>query len=402
MERHGGQIWESSYTAKQGNSRNEFSSRIFHRHQGEGLVYSVMSTYDDIAARGNSAWVGVEMQASWLAKLGSWADALDMYEHNLEKDPHDIEAVLGCMKCFNAQGEWRQVLALWNDFPSDLATVRDRRKASRFCAQAAYRLGRWDDLEMYSAQLIESRYDQYMLNSNIGTPRVDFDGAFFSAIVNIHRKQWIKAAIYIDGARRAMDSRFTALMAESHKRAYSSMVTAQTLAEMEEVISFRQMEERAKASSHQHPANRNDFDESRKQLVSLWRKRLAGCRVDAEVHSSILAVRSLILGPTDEVDATLTLSALSRQAQFYKFSERVLLEPLENLGVRLDSQIFGYDIPSELGLGLLSSTFSTYRNGRSFIDNIITGDVANFFPRYSAIHKEYSSHLIAIAGDLER
>ena len=402
MERHGGHSWESSHNTNDAKSRNEFSSRIFHRHQDEGLLYSVMSSYDDIAAQGNSAWAGVDMQASWLAKLGSWADAIEMYERKLEKDPDDIEAVLGCMKCFNARGEWRQVLELWNDFPNEAATVRDRRKASRFCAQAAYRLGRWDDLEMYSAQLIESRRDQYMLNSNIGSPRVDFDGAFFSAIVNIHRKQWIKAAIYIDGARRAMDSRFTALMAESHKRAYSSMVTAQTLAEMEEIISFGKMEERFKLLSHQHPTNRQDFTLNRQRLVSLWRKRLEGCRVDAEVHSSILAVRSLILGPTDEVESTLTLSALSRQAQFYKFSERVILEPLEKLGVSLSSPIFGFDLPSQLGLGLLSSSLPKSTNSDGLIGRIITGEVRNFFPIYTNIHDKYTNTLISLAGDLQK
>ncbi len=402
MERHGGKRGETSYYAKGEKSRNEFSSRIFHRHQGEGLVYSVMSTYADIAAQGNSAWAGVDMQASWLAKLGSWADALAMYELDVERNPDDIEAVLGCMKCYNARGEWRQVLELWDTYPSDTATVRDRRKASRFCAQAAYRLGRWDDLEKYSEQLIESRYDQYMLTSNTGTPRIDFDGAFFSAIVNIHRKQWIKAAMYIDGARRAMDSRFTALMAESHKRAYSSMVTAQTLAEMEEIISYRQLEERSKISSHQHPLNRNDIMENKEHLVSLWRKRLAGCRVDAEVHSSILAVRSLVLEPTDEVESTLVLSALSRQAKLYKFSERVLLEPLEKLGVSLYSPIFGFDLPKELGLGLLSTSLSTSTNGEGLIDSIITGEVRDLFPPYHSVHGEYTKNLISIAGDLER
>jgi hypothetical protein len=39
-----------------------------------------------------------------------------------------------------------------------------------------------------------------------------------------------------------------------------------------------------------------------------------------------------ILEPTDEVDTTLTLSELSREAQRFKLAERVLLEPLEKLG----------------------------------------------------------------------
>ena len=402
MERHGTQSW-STIDPLDTRIRYEISSRIFHRHQGEGLSYSIMASSNDISAQGNSSWAGVEMQASWLAQLGSWADALSMYERRLRQYPDDIAAVLGCMKCYNARGEWKEVLELAESFSNDAATVRDRRKASRLCAQAAYRLKRWDDLEMYSDQLIHSRNDQYQSNATIGAPqRVDFDGAFFKAIVNIHRKEWKTAAAYIDGARRAMDSRFTALMAESHKRAYSSMVTAQTLAEMEEIITYRKLEERAKVGSSQHPANKNDVEKSRGRLIALWRKRLAGCRVDAEVHSSILAVRSLILGPCDEVDSTLTLSTLLRQAQFYRFSERVLLDPLEDLGLGLDSPIFGFDVPTELGLGLLNPSDSSHNNTETWINQIMTGEVRNFFPSYGSLHDQYTNNLILEAGGLDK
>lgn len=402
MERHGSQSWQTAIGTEDTRMRYDISSRIFHRHQGEGLAYSVMATSNDIAAQGNNSWVGVDMQASWLEKLGSWADALSMYELTLEEHPGDIQAVLGCMKCHDARGEWRRVLELAMSFSNDVATARDRRKASRFCAQAAYRLGRWDDLELHSAQLIESRNDQYQGTAAVGAQIVDFDGAFFSAIVNIHRKEWKKAAAYIDGARRAMDSRFTALMAESHKRAYSSMVTAQILAEMEEIITYRKVEERAKAGSSRHPLNRDDEKNSRQRLVALWRKRLAGCRVDAEVHSSILAVRSLVLGPTDEIDATLRLSSLLMEAQFYKFSEMVLLEPLAALGVSLDSAIFGYNTPNELRLGLLNSSRSRNNHPDDVVNQILIGDVRSFFPSYGSLHDQYSNNMIIEAGGLEK
>lgn len=117
------------------------------------------------------------------------------------------------------------------------------------------------------------------------------------------------AADSIDCARKAMDARFTALMAESYNRAYPSMVTAQTLAEMEEIIELQKLEERSKGSSHRHPATKPDTGAARQRLLQVWRERLGGVRADAEVHSSILAVRSLILGPSEDSEATLTLSA---------------------------------------------------------------------------------------------
>lgn len=403
QERSGAQPWDRLYQSSlDGKMRSEYSSRIFHRHQGEGLAYSVMSTANEIAARGSGAWDGVEMEESWLAKLGSWSDALAMYERRLLEHPTDIKAVLGCMNCLNARGNWKRVLELsnksFNAFTANEISHRDWRKAANFCAQASWRLGQWNDLERYSASLLDNTFDQY----SGAAPRADFDGSFFSAILNIHRKNWAVAARYIDDARRSMDSRFTALMAESRKRAYPSMVTAQTLAEMEEIIAFRKLEERALISVNQHPANKENEKDARARLILLWRKRLAGCRVDAEVHSSILAVRSLVLGPTDEVDATLTLSALSRQAQKFKLCERVLLEPLEQLGADLDSSIFGFHLPDSLEIGLLKIKNKINFDSRFPIDLLVSGEAGDFFPEHGLLHEQYCEKLINEAGGLER
>lgn len=381
--------------------RSEFSSRIFHRHRGEGLAYSVLSTSNDVVASG--AWDGVEMQVSWLAKLGAWSDALSMYERKIEEDPSNIKAVLGCMNCLNARGEWKRVLELsdrsFDAFTANDLSHRDWRRAVKFCAQASWRLGQWDDLEKYSTSLLDSTFDQY----SGAAPHADFDGSFFSAILNIHRKNWSTAAGFIDDARRSMDSRFTALMAESRKRAYPSMVTAQTLAEMEEIIAFRKLEERALISVDKHPTNKEDEKDARVRLISLWRKRLAGCRVDAEVHSSILAVRSLVLGPTDEVDATLTFSALSRQAQKYKLCEGVLLEPLKQLGADLNSSVFGFHLPDSLNIGLLKNAKGNVNlDSKVAIDSIVSEEASNFFPEYGHFHQEYCAKLISDAGSLER
>ena len=99
------------------------------------------------------------------------------------------------------------------------------------------------------------------------------------------------AAKSIDSARKAMDSQFTAHLAESYKRAYPSMVDAQELSELEEIISFRQLEMRVNDGMKLHAANGTDAMHAKEHLLNVWRQRLDGCRVDAEVHSSILAVR---------------------------------------------------------------------------------------------------------------
>jgi len=42
----------------------------------------------------------------------------------------------------------------------------------------------------------------------------DFDTAFYSSVLHVHRKEWSAAAGSINAARMAMDGRFTSLISE--------------------------------------------------------------------------------------------------------------------------------------------------------------------------------------------
>jgi hypothetical protein len=200
-----------------------------------------------------------------------------------------------------------------------------------------------------------------------------------------------------------MDSRFTALMAESYNRAYPSMVTAQTLAEMEEIIEFRKIEQSEADIIDVHPINRQDIHQARTRLLSVWRDRLAGCRDDAEVHSSIMAVRSLVLGPTDEIDATLTLSELSRQAQRLKLAEQVLIRPLNALGADLNGTSFGIGVSEELLFNhRVSESKSKTRSHNELITELISGDNSQIAPAYDDRHSQLAKILVNESGGLER
>ncbi|CAM9983763.1 unnamed protein product, partial [Phaeothamnion confervicola] len=54
---------------------------------------------------------------------------------------------------------------------------------------------------------------------------------YFRAILALHRDDFDESSLRVDAARRLLDSTFTALVAESYKRAYTTMVTVQQLAE---------------------------------------------------------------------------------------------------------------------------------------------------------------------------
>lgn len=104
--------------------------------------------------------------------------------------------------------------------------------------------------------------------------------------------------------------------------------------------------------------------------------------------------RSLVLGPTDEVDATITLSALSRQAEAFQLAERTLLDPLARMRCSLNSPIFGVGIPQSLGLGLAMI------QGES-MERIVNGDISVQMT-YRAHHQQFSQQLFKEAGGEER
>lgn len=387
----------------------------FSRHQTRDMCFSVTWTTDDRVQAAGPIDIDAKEEL-WLAKLGSWSEALAVYESKLKRNPHDFEAILGCMRCLEASGEWRKVLELadinWfaisgdrglkDDQPEEVVDLRSRRKAIRICSQAAWRLGRWDDLDKFAKELSSGSQQMSASGSANATgslkPQIDFDAAFYNSVLHIHRKEWTSAAEAIDCARKAMDQRLTALMAESYSRAYPSMVTAQTLAEMEEIIEYRKIEERARVGANRHPLNRPNADEARKRLISVWRDRLAGCRMDAEVHSSILAIRSLVLNPEDEVEATLTLCELSRQAQRLKFAERVILDRLDSFSANLNGNLFGFGLPDSLKAGVSTATIPY----EAVIDRVVTGDVRGIVADYGPHHEQLSRELVVEAGGLNR
>lgn len=174
------------------------------------------------------------------------------------------------------------------------------------------------------------------------------------------------------------------------------------MAELEEIVEFRKLEERSLNGSEQHPVNRPNVAQARKNLLNVWRDRLAGCRVDAEHHSSILAVRSLVLGPDDEVESILLLSELSRQAQRLKFAERVLLDPLTELNANLDGPAFGFGLPDALKPIAEVSKTSNGNSVVNVIDRIVTGDLRGIYAVYDESHEKWSGNLVAGVGGTER
>lgn len=379
------------------------------RHHNE-MYYSVMHNTGSTVPGSERQNIDNALKTElWLAKLGAWNEALSLYETRLKNSPNDTGAVVGCMRCFSANAEWREVLDL-ADHQGLLDPIKEnpkssdlQRKANRMCANAAWRLEQWGDLERYAEKLVE---DDANSKNNASAPQngflnVDFDGAVYSAVLSIHEKSWTRAASAIDAARRAMDSRLATLMTESYGRAYRTMVAAQNIAEMEEIVEYLKLEDEARGADVGHPANRPDPAASRRRMLSVWKRRLAGCTEDAEVYDSILSIRSLVLRPDEAVDEKLHLSELARRHGRSRFGEQVLIDPLTKMNADLNGACFGFNLPDDISL---DCNFSNMNDKPSpvVIEKVLAGDLGSIVPVYGQTHEDLFHQLVQTAGSVER
>jgi len=206
------------------------ASRLSHREgvtssEVSDLFYSVIWATSDTESDDS-----IDIAANeelWLTTLGSLP--LSVYRDRLKENPMDTEAVLGCMRCHDTNGEWKEVMALMHSYHEawsanetewnlDHQQQKDRKRATRLAARASWQLGDWSQLEQFASLLREDT------TTPAGGLPLNFDTAFLNAVLQIHDKSWDLARFSIDAARRAMDQRLTALMAESYGRAYPSLV----------------------------------------------------------------------------------------------------------------------------------------------------------------------------------
>lgn len=57
----------------------------------------------------------LKVQERWYEKLHNWEKALQSYKDRLAENPHDIELVLGQMRCMEALGDWYVYTKLVSD-----------------------------------------------------------------------------------------------------------------------------------------------------------------------------------------------------------------------------------------------------------------------------------------------
>ncbi|CAG8464548.1 8437_t:CDS:10, partial [Paraglomus occultum] len=238
----------------------------------------------------------LQLEENWYEKLNRWDDALAAYEKRREEDPNDLEATLGVMRCLNALGDWEGLSGLAQEQWVD-STPEMRKQVAGLAAAGAWALGQWNMME------------DYILNMRQESP----DRTFFQAILALHKNQFSESRKYIDKTRDLLDTELTALVGESYNRAYSVVVRVQMLAELEEIITYKQFA---------------DQPDRQATIRKTWTKRLKGCQRNVDVWSRILRVRSLVLTPKENMEMYIKFANLCRKSGRLETAEKNLKQLL--------------------------------------------------------------------------
>jgi len=267
----------------------------------------------------------VPLRESWFEKLQRWEEALKAYQEKEATEPNSFEITMGKMRCLHALGEW--------DILSQLAQDKWRhagreiqRLIAPLAAAAAWGLGQWELM------------DEYIMVMKEYSP----DRSFFGAILALHRNQFEDAAKHIEKAREGLDTELSALVGESYNRAYGVIVRVQMLAELEEIITYKQ---------------NNDQPEKQETMRRTWTKRLKGCQRNVEVWQRMLKVRALVISPKENMDMWIKFSNLCRKSGRIGLAEKSLnslLPQNERIG-----SISGTSVPPQVTYARLKFMWAT-------------------------------------------
>ncbi len=262
---------------------------------------------------------GITVEASWLAEVGQWHDALGIFKEKLESDPSDVTSILGCMRCMDALGDWGEIIELYDKSWPLLEGKDDKlsREIEALAVGSSWLMSDWDRF----SHLVKA-----MEGSSV-------EKSFFHAVLAVHERDFERCELHVDMAQSLLENQFTSLLMESYNRAYSRMVTIQQLTELEEIVEYlKAVEFQNQNQNHidwtmsggggEQPMGESDI--IRLGLISRWDQRLEGAAPDERVWKNILILHSLILEPTDDIQNWLHVARLCQQNGNFSLSRKVL------------------------------------------------------------------------------
>lgn len=237
---------------------------------------------------------GIQLRETWFEKLERWEEALNFYNKREQDIPEDqavpVEIIMGKMRCLHALGEWEALANIagntWSNSSPDV-----QRLIAPLATAAAWGLSKWDSMDNYLQSM----------------KRFSTDRSFFGAILALHRNQFREALKCVQQTREGLDTELSALVSESYNRAYTVVVRVQMLAELEELILYKQTDDKKKAT-----------------MRRTWETRLKGCQRNVEVWQRMLRLRALVISPSENMHMWIKFSNLCRKSGRMGLAEKSL------------------------------------------------------------------------------
>ncbi|XP_024446672.1 serine/threonine-protein kinase TOR isoform X1 [Populus trichocarpa] len=263
----------------------------------------------------------VQLKESWYEKLQRWDDALKAYTVKASQvsSPHLVlEATLGRMRCLAALARWEELNNLCKEYWTP-AEPSARLEMAPMAASAAWNMGEWDQMAEYVSRLDDGDETKIRgLGNTAASGDGSSNGTFFRAVLLVRKEKYDEAREYVERARKCLATELAALVLESYERAYVNMVRVQQLSELEEVIDYCTL-----------PAG-NPVAEGRRALIrNMWTERIRGAKRNVEVWQLLLAVRALVLPPTEDIDNWLKFASLCRKSNRISQARSTLVKLLQ-------------------------------------------------------------------------
>jgi serine/threonine-protein kinase mTOR len=236
---------------------------------------------------------GIDVKLTWYEKLNKWSIALEAYERMHRERPEDVAALLGSMRCLRDLGSWDQLSHLAAEAWTKHGQGPMRTEIASMALSASLNLLKFDSMDPYVGALAEN----------------SLDGSFYRVLLAVHSSNFSEAKKQITQSRELAATELIALIGESYSRAYGVVVRIQQLAELEEIIAYKQSA---------------DDPEKRANILELWKKRLQGVERNVEVWQHILSVRSLVAPPNDNIIWWTKFANLVRKSERPRKARKIL------------------------------------------------------------------------------
>ncbi|CCD22553.1 phosphatidylinositol kinase-related protein kinase TOR1 NDAI_0A03960 [Naumovozyma dairenensis CBS 421] len=243
---------------------------------------------------------GVGLHETWYEKLERWEEALRAYDKRESMGDDSNEVIIGKMRSYYALSEWDQLLDITEQKWANLSSNVQKLMAP-YAAGAAWSLGRWDQLELYSNIL----------------KKITPNREFFVCYLKFTSNNFASAEQNIFTARDLLVTELSALINESYARAYNVVVRTQMLAELDEIIQYKRA-----------PVNSN----KRAILRQTWDKRLLGSQKSIDIWQRALRIRSLVIKPKQDMMMWIKFANLCRRSNKMILAQKALNLLLEDGG----------------------------------------------------------------------